>query len=110
MVVCRIKFRRLQAGARVEVGDVKRIRWILCYGKQPKANEPSWLSPWGNGRLVGTLSALQCQHAAWVIILIFMVAGGDLQFPHISGNAQSEGATGIEKWHKYMDARRFCVG
>ncbi|HCW48096.1 MAG TPA: cysteine--tRNA ligase, partial [Erwiniaceae bacterium] len=41
---------QLQAGARVEVADVKRNPMDFVLWKMSKADEPSWPSPWGAGR------------------------------------------------------------
>jgi len=40
----------LQAGARVEVDDIKKNPMDFVLWKAAKANEPAWLSPWGKGR------------------------------------------------------------
>ena len=41
---------QLQAGARVDVVDVKRNPMDFVLWKMSKAGEPSWPSPWGEGR------------------------------------------------------------
>ena len=41
---------QLQAGARVEVADVKRNPMDFVLWKMSKPGEPSWESPWGAGR------------------------------------------------------------
>ncbi len=41
---------QLQAGARVEVAEVKRNPMDFVLWKMSKADEPAWSSPWGNGR------------------------------------------------------------
>ncbi len=46
----------LQAGARVEVAEGKDDPLDFVLWKKAKAGEPSWQSPWGEGRRVGTLN------------------------------------------------------
>ena len=41
---------QLQAGARVEIKSVKKNPMDFVLWKMSKENEPSWESPWGNGR------------------------------------------------------------
>ncbi|MBX4365324.1 cysteine--tRNA ligase, partial [Mycobacterium tuberculosis] len=41
---------QLQAGARVDVVDVKRNPMDFVLWKMSKEGEPSWPSPWGAGR------------------------------------------------------------
>ena len=46
---------QLQAGARIEINEIKKIQWISCFGKcRKKTNR--WPSPWGLVVLVGTLN------------------------------------------------------
>ena len=40
----------LEAGARIEVGDIKENPMDFCLWKSAKPGEPFWPSPWGNGR------------------------------------------------------------
>ena len=73
---------QLQAGARVEVADVKRNPMDFVLWKMSKANEPGWASPWGNGRPGWHIecSAMNCKQLGHH----FDIHGGgsDLMFPH----------------------------
>ncbi len=88
------KLEDLQAGARVEVGDLKRSPMDFALWKSAKPDEPSWDSPWGKGRpgwhIECSAMSTQClgNH--------FDIHGGgmDLIFPHHENEiAQAEGAT-----------------
>lgn len=50
---------QLQAGARVEVADVKKNPMDFVLWKMSKADEPSWPSPWERAALAGILSVRQ---------------------------------------------------
>lgn len=73
---------QLQAGARVEVADVKRNSMDFVLWKMSKEGEPSWSSPWGNGRPGWHIecSAMNCKQLG----SHFDIHGGgsDLMFPH----------------------------
>ncbi|WP_428945481.1 cysteine--tRNA ligase [Pantoea sp. FN060301] len=74
---------QLQAGARVEVAaDVKRNPMDFVLWKMSKAGEPSWASPWGEGRPGWHIecSAMNCKQLGEH----FDIHGGgsDLMFPH----------------------------
>lgn len=73
---------QLQAGARVEVADVKRNPMDFVLWKMSKPGEPSWPSPWGDGRPgwhieCSAMNGRQLGHH-------FDIHGGgsDLIFPH----------------------------
>ncbi|NOS98505.1 MAG: cysteine--tRNA ligase, partial [Methylotenera sp.] len=83
----------LRAGERVEVDTHKKDPMDFVLWKSVKPNEPSWASPWGNGRpgwhieCSAMSSHLLGEH--------FDIHGGgqDLQFPHHENEiAQSEAA------------------
>ena len=85
----------MNAGERVEVDTAKRNPFDFVLWKPAKANEPSWSSPWGDGRpgwhIECSAMSTNClgNH--------FDIHGGgmDLQFPHHENEiAQSEAATG----------------
>jgi cysteinyl-tRNA synthetase len=83
----------LRAGERVEVDTFKRDAMDFVLWKSAKPNEPSWPSPWGNGRPGWHIecSAMGAHHLGQH----FDIHGGglDLQFPHHENEiAQSEGA------------------
>lgn len=74
---------QLQAGARVEVAaDVKRNPMDFVLWKMSKPGEPSWQSPWGEGRPGWHIecSAMNCKQLG----NHFDIHGGgsDLMFPH----------------------------
>jgi cysteinyl-tRNA synthetase len=73
---------QLQAGARVEVTDNKQDPLDFVLWKQAKAGEPSWPSPWGDGRPGWHIecSAMNKRHLGDN----FDIHGGgsDLIFPH----------------------------
>ena len=72
----------LQSGSRVDVDHHKRDPLDFVLWKQAKADEPSWASPWGNGRPGWHIecSAMSCKHLG----ASFDIHGGgmDLKFPH----------------------------
>ncbi len=87
----------LRAGERVGVDSAKDDPLDFVLWKSAKLNEPSWESPWGNGRpgwhIECSAMATDClgNH--------FDIHGGglDLQFPHHENEiAQSEAATGCQ--------------
>lgn len=73
---------QLQAGARVEVAQSKRDPLDFVLWKRAKAGEPSWASPWGEGRPGWHIecSAMNKRHLG----AHFDIHGGgsDLIFPH----------------------------
>lgn len=73
---------QLQAGARVEVANVKRNPMDFVLWKMSKPGEPSWASPWGEGRPgwhieCSAMNGKELGHH-------FDIHGGgsDLMFPH----------------------------
>ena len=83
----------LRAGERVAVDGFKRDPLDFVLWKSAKPGEPSWESPWGQGRPGWHIecSAMSCHHLGEH----FDIHGGgaDLQFPHHENEiAQSEGA------------------
>jgi cysteinyl-tRNA synthetase len=92
----------LQAGARVEVDERKRDPLDFALWKATKPGEPSWKSPWGDGRPGWHIecSAMAMQYLGETLD---MHGGGeDLVFPHHENEiAQSEAATGrpfVRQW------------
>ena len=85
----------LEAGARVDVATDKRSPLDFVLWKAAKPEEPSWPSPWGEGR-----PGWHIECSAMAMDRLgeqFDIHGGglDLQFPHHENEiAQSEGATG----------------
>lgn len=89
------KIEELEAGARVEVDERKRCPMDFVLWKASKEGEPSWESPWGQGRPGWHVecSAMSVKYLGQP----FDIHGGgmDLIFPHHENEiAQSEGASG----------------
>lgn len=87
----------MQAGARVEVNDLKQDPLDFVLWKGAKPGEPSWDSPWGPGRPGWHIecSAMATEYLGQG----FDIHGGgsDLIFPHHENEiAQSRAATGNE--------------
>ena len=93
----------LQAGARIEVNDIKQDPMDFVLWKASKENEPAWDSSWGGGRpgwhIECSAMSTKClgNH--------FDIHGGglDLSFPHHENEiAQSECATGEHYVNTWM--------
>ncbi|OGQ22885.1 MAG: cysteine--tRNA ligase [Deltaproteobacteria bacterium RIFCSPLOWO2_02_FULL_44_10] len=87
----------LESGARVEIDEQKRDPLDFALWKKAKPGEPSWKSPWGEGRPGWHIecSAMSTKYLGET----FDIHGGgrDLIFPHHENEiAQSEGAHGKE--------------
>ena len=85
----------LQAGARIDVNDIKEDPLDFALWKAAKPGEPYWKSPWGKGRPGWHIecSAMSKQYLAETIDL--HCGGQDLIFPHHENEiAQSEAASG----------------
>ncbi|MBX7245250.1 MAG: cysteine--tRNA ligase [Candidatus Sumerlaeaceae bacterium] len=84
----------LLEGARVDVGELKEDPLDFALWKAAKPGEPSWTSPWGEGRPGWHLecSAMSMHHLGETIDI--HSGGHDLIFPHHENErAQSCGAT-----------------
>ncbi len=93
----------LEAGARIETGDIKEDPMDFCLWKGAKPGEPFWESPWGNGRPGWHIecSAMACRYLGTTIDI--HCGGLDLTFPHHENEiAQSEAAHGCEFAHYWM--------
>ncbi|MCK5540913.1 MAG: cysteine--tRNA ligase, partial [Deltaproteobacteria bacterium] len=93
----------LLSGARVEVDDRKESPLDFALWKRSKVGEPSWFSPWGEGRPGWHIecSAMSQQFLGDT----FDIHGGgkDLIFPHHENEiAQSEGASGKPLAHYWV--------
>lgn len=93
----------LRAGARVEVVEAKDDPLDFVLWKAAKPGEPSWPSPWGEGR-----PGWHIECSAMSIKALgpqFDIHGGglDLQFPHHENEiAQSEACTGLHFVNYWM--------
>ena len=101
---------QLQAGARVDVVDVKRNPMDFVLWKMSKEGEPSWPSPWGEGRPGWHIecSAMNCKQLG----KHFDIHGGgsDLMFPHHENEiAQSTCAHGGEYVNYWMHSGMVMV-
>lgn len=81
-LLSRQNLEQLQAGARVDVSESKRNPMDFVLWKMSKPGEPSWASPWGEGRPGWHIecSAMSCKQLGEH----FDIHGGgsDLMFPH----------------------------
>ncbi|NLA52904.1 MAG: cysteine--tRNA ligase [Clostridiales bacterium] len=93
----------LDAGARVDVDDEKQSPADFVLWKAAKPSEPSWDSPWGEGR-PGWHIECSAMSTTYLGDTIDIHSGGhDLIFPHHENEiAQSEGASGQPFVHYWM--------
>ncbi len=85
----------LEAGARIDVDEVKKNPADFALWKAQKPNEPAWKSPWGMGRPGWHIecSAMSMKYLGETFDI--HCGGKDLLFPHHENEvAQSECATG----------------
>lgn len=87
----------LESGARIDVSEAKEDPLDFVLWKAAKPGEPSWPSPWGEGRPGWHIecSAMIRKHLGETIDI--HCGGQDLVFPHHENEiAQSECCTGVE--------------
>jgi len=85
----------MMAGARVELDAAKREPLDFALWKASKPGEPSWLSPWGEGRPGWHIECSAMSRKFLGETLDIHGGGVDLVFPHHENEiAQSEAATG----------------
>jgi cysteinyl-tRNA synthetase len=93
----------LQAGARVEIDEIKSDPLDFVLWKAAKPGEPSWESPWGKGRPGWHIECSAMSTCCLGNHFDIHGGGGDLQFPHHENEiAQSEGATGEQYVNTWM--------
>ena len=93
----------LEAGARIDVTEIKEDPMDFCLWKGAKPGEPYWDSPWGKGRPGWHIecSAMACRYLGKTIDI--HCGGLDLIFPHHENEiAQSEAANGCDFAHYWM--------
>ena len=93
----------LEAGARIDVSEIKENPMDFCLWKGAKEGEPYWESPWGKGRPGWHIecSAMAGRYLGKTIDI--HCGGQDLIFPHHENEiAQSEAANGCEFSHYWM--------
>ena len=73
---------QLQAGARVEIKSVKKNPMDFVLWKMSKAGEPSWQSPWGNGRPGWHIECSAMNSKELGEHFDIQGGGSDLMFPH----------------------------
>lgn len=90
----------LLAGARIEVDEIKEDPRDFVLWKAAKLGEPSWFSPWGEGRPGWHIECSAMAKKCCGDQLDIHGGGADLQFPHHENEiAQSEAANG----HSYVN-------
>ncbi|WCE94717.1 cysteine--tRNA ligase [Acidithiobacillus ferriphilus] len=83
----------LTSGARVDIGEDKRDPLDFALWKAAKPGEPSWASPWGEGRPGWHIECSAMSADALGCAFDIHGGGADLQFPHHENEiAQSQGA------------------
>ena len=93
----------MEAGARIETGDIKEDPMDFCLWKGAKEGEPFWESPWGKGR-PGWHIECSAMAGRYLGKTIDIHCGGlDLIFPHHENEiAQSECANGCDFAHYWL--------
>ena len=87
----------LQAGARVDVTEIKENPMDFALWKGAKPGEPYWDSPWGQGRPGWHIECSAMAKRYLGETLDIHCGGQDLIFPHHENEiAQSEGANGCQ--------------
>ena len=87
----------LESGSRVEVNDKKEDPLDFALWKSSKPGEPSWESPWGQGRPGWHIECSVMAQRTLGETIDIHAGGQDLIFPHHENEiAQSEARTGKE--------------
>ncbi|NLH01916.1 MAG: cysteine--tRNA ligase, partial [Clostridiales bacterium] len=87
----------LQAGARIDVADVKENPMDFALWKAAKPGEPYWDSPWGQGRPGWHIECSAMSNRYLGKTIDIHCGGQDLIFPHHENEiAQSEAANGCK--------------
>ena len=85
----------LQAGARIDVADIKENPMDFALWKAAKPDEPYWESPWGHGRPGWHIECSAMSNRYLGKTIDIHCGGQDLIFPHHENEiAQSEAANG----------------
>jgi len=87
---------QMETGVRIEPTDLKKDPLDFALWKSSKPNEPSWSSPWGNGRPGWHIEcSVMSQKFLNTYTLDIHAGGRDLIFPHHENEiAQAEALTG----------------
>jgi cysteinyl-tRNA synthetase len=95
----------LESGARVEIEDAKEDPLDFVLWKAAKPGEPSWNSPWGDGRPGWHIECSAMSTCCLGNNFDIHGGGPDLKFPHHENEiAQSEAATGEQYANSWMHA------
>ena len=95
----------LEAGARIEIDEVKQDPLDFVLWKHAKADEPHWDSPWGIGRPGWHIECSVMSTCCLGNNFDIHGGGPDLKFPHHENEiAQSEAATGSHYANNWMHA------
>lgn len=87
----------LQAGARIDVADIKENPMDFALWKAAKPGEPYWDSPWGKGRPGWHIECSAMSNRYLGKTIDIHCGGQDLTFPHHENEiAQSEAANGCK--------------
>ena len=87
----------LQAGARIDVADIKENPMDFALWKAAKPGEPYWESPWGQGRPGWHIECSAMSNRYLGKTIDIHAGGQDLTFPHHENEiAQSEAANGCK--------------
>ncbi len=93
----------LEAGARINVGEIKREPMDFALWKAAKPGEPYWESPWGNGRPGWHIECSAMVRRYLGTTIDIHCGGQDLIFPHHENEiAQSECCNGAAFAHYWM--------
>ena len=93
----------MRAGARVAPGEEKEDPLDFALWKGAKPGEPSWTSPWGEGRPGWHIECSAMTEKHLPLPLDIHGGGQDLIFPHHENEiAQTEAATGKEFAHFWV--------
>lgn len=85
----------LNSGARIDVNEIKRNPLDFALWKSAKVNEPSWNSPWGEGRPGWHIECSAMSNKLLGATFDIHGGGQDLIFPHHENEiAQSKCSTG----------------
>jgi cysteinyl-tRNA synthetase len=93
----------LQAGARVDINEQKENPLDFALWKAAKPGEPSWTSPWGEGRPGWHIECSVMSESILGTPIDIHGGGQDLIFPHHENEiAQSEAKCGCEMANVWM--------
>ena len=92
----------MKAGARVDVDERKQHPMDFALWKSAKPGEPSWASPWGQGRPGWHIECSAMSKKYLGEGFDFHGGGSDLIFPHHENEiAQSEACSGVSPFVRY---------